>query len=147
MGMASLYVDGSDTFDVTRLVSCALELLHKQRTCNAVREELENREHRTKVDLDHLKSCQQRLKASLDQNERDLAQQQERERQVLAKNRALSARLKEERDEVKRLQSSIAHRDAQHRHDLKKRERELTKLKERVHTLLNDKTEKRVGEA
>ena len=134
-------------FDVTRLVNCAFELLHRQRTCTALKEELENREHRMKVDLDHLKSAQQRLKAVLDQNERDLAQQQERERQVTNKNRTLSARLKEERDEVRRLQSSIAHRDAQHRHDAKKRERELTKLKERVHTLLNDKSEKRIGES
>ena len=105
------------------------------------------REHRTRADIEHLKQCQQKLKLSLEQNERELAQQQERERQLSNKNKALTSKLKNEKEEVKRLQSSIAHRDAQYRHDVKKRERELGKLKERVHQLLSDKTEKRIGQS
>lgn len=46
---------------------------------------------------------------------------------------------------MKKLQSAIQYRDAQYKHEQKKKERELIKLKERIHFLISDKTEKRLG--
>ena len=41
----------------------------------------------------------------------------------------------------------IQHRDTQFKHEVKKKEREINKLKERLHTLLVDKNqERKVGE-
>ena len=47
--------------------------------------------------------------------------------------------------QVKRLQSVIQHRDAQYKHEVRKKERESLKLKERMHTLIADKTDRRIG--
>lgn len=48
--------------------------------------------------------------------------------------------------QVKKLQSIVQHRDAQYRHDLRKREREMSRLKDKLHQLLTDKNQdKRIG--
>ena len=41
--------------------------------------------------------------------------------------------------QVKRLQTTIQQRDAQYKHEMKKKERELVKLKDKMHQLLTDK--------
>lgn len=49
--------------------------------------------------------------------------------------------------QIKRLQSIIKDRDAQFKHELKKKEREVNKLKEKLHQLISDKTpNRRVGQ-
>ena len=40
----------------------------------------------------------------------------------------------------------IQHRDLQYKHEKKKKEREVNKLKERVHQQLSDKSDRRIGE-
>ena len=57
-------------------------------------------QHRTEVDIQNLQLSQNRLKQSLEQNERNLAQQQEKERQLISKNKVLASRLKMEKEEV-----------------------------------------------
>ena len=42
--------------------------------------------------------------------------------------------------QVKRLQSALQHRDTQYKHEVKKKERELSKLKDRLNQLLNDRS-------
>lgn len=49
---------------------------------------------------------------------------------------------------VKRLQSVMTSRDLQYKHDLKKKEREANKLKERLHQVLMDKKhERQIGKS
>ena len=40
----------------------------------------------------------------------------------------------------------IEHRDVQYKHEVKKKEREHGKLKERMHTLLTGKADRKIGE-
>ena len=48
--------------------------------------------------------------------------------------------------QMKKLESIVKHRDTQFKHDLKKKEREINKMKERIHQLLTDKNqERRIG--
>jgi hypothetical protein len=47
---------------------------------------------------------------------------------------------------VKRLLSVIQHRDAQYKHELKKKEREQTRLKDRLNKMLADKADRKIGE-
>lgn len=60
-----------------------------------------NRYHRMLSDLDQSQTLQARLKADLDQSQRQCAQCQEKERQQSAKNRTLTAKLKSEKEEVR----------------------------------------------
>ena len=48
--------------------------------------------------------------------------------------------------QTKRLQVVVQSRDAQYRHGMKKKEMELVKLKDRLHSLLVDKTDQKIGE-
>ena len=48
--------------------------------------------------------------------------------------------------QVQKLQNIIASRASQYNHDMKRKEREFTKLKERLNQLLADKKERKQGE-
>ena len=48
--------------------------------------------------------------------------------------------------QLKRVQSVVRDRDAQYKHELKKKQREINKLMERLHQLLMDKNpDRRIG--
>lgn len=70
---------------------------------------------------------------------------QERDRQLQCKNRNLHQLLKNEKDEVQKLQNIIASRATQYNHDMKRKEREYNKLKERLHQLVMNKKDKRIA--
>ncbi|KAI0220615.1 Afadin- and alpha-actinin-binding protein A [Lamellibrachia satsuma] len=145
LGMSPLYDSRAVTFDVVRLVNCVHDLLQKHQNSARIREELENRQHRTDADMMRLQLMHERLKESLRQYERELMQQQEKDRQLTNKNKLLSTKLKAEKDEVRRLQSVMQHRDVQYQHERRKCDREMTRQKERLHQLLLDKTERKIG--
>ncbi|KAK2176495.1 hypothetical protein NP493_659g01066 [Ridgeia piscesae] len=145
LGMAPLYDSRTVSFDVVRMVNCLHDLLQKHQNSARIREELENRQHRTEADMMRLQLLHERLKESLRQYERELMQQQEKDRQLTNKNKLLSTKLKAEKDEVRRLQSVMQHRDVQYQHEQRKGDREMTRLKDRLHQLLMDKTERKIG--
>ncbi|XP_013415215.1 afadin- and alpha-actinin-binding protein B [Lingula anatina] len=146
LGFPSLYHETSDTFDIVRLVNNTYELLQLQQKSLRVKEQLEDRQQRSESDLSHLQSTQNRLKDSLEQYEREISQSQERERQLVSKNKVLSKKVKAEKEEVKKLQSALSHKDVQYKHEVKKKERELNRLKDRLNQLLTDRSqERRIG--
>uniref|UniRef100_A0A673A426 SSX family member 2 interacting protein n=1 Tax=Sphaeramia orbicularis TaxID=375764 RepID=A0A673A426_9TELE len=67
----------------------------------------------------------------------------ERERQLHLKVKSLQNCLKNEKEEVQKLQNIIASRASQYNHEMKRKEREFNKLKERLNQLLVDKKEKK----
>ncbi|CAK6958100.1 afadin- and alpha-actinin-binding protein-like isoform X1 [Scomber scombrus] len=67
----------------------------------------------------------------------------ERERQLQLKVKSLQNCLKNEKEEVQKLQNIIASRASQYNHEMKRKEREFHKLKERLNQLLVDKKEKK----
>ncbi|CAH1775353.1 unnamed protein product, partial [Owenia fusiformis] len=142
LGFPSMY-DGAATFKLSQLVSSTQQLLHMHQRSMRIKEDLENRQCRTETDINHLQVTQGRLKDSLKLCQRDIAGLQEKERQLVNKNKLLTSKLKAEKDEVKRLQSVILSRDSQYKHEMKKREKEINKLKERMHQLLTDKNQER----
>lgn len=82
---------------------------------------------------------------ALEANERELAAKGEAERQLLTKSDLLSSRLKMATEENRRLEATGRDRDTQYRHELRKKEREAGKLKERLHALLADRSKKVTG--
>uniref|UniRef100_A0A2K6U6M6 SSX family member 2 interacting protein n=1 Tax=Saimiri boliviensis boliviensis TaxID=39432 RepID=A0A2K6U6M6_SAIBB len=96
-------------------------------------------------DMDHLQSCYSKLKEQLETSRREMIGLQERDRQLQCKNRNLHQLLKNEKDEVQKLQNVIASRATQYNHDMKRKEREYNKLKERLHQLVMNKKDKKIA--
>ncbi|XP_056681125.1 afadin- and alpha-actinin-binding protein-like [Monodelphis domestica] len=81
----------------------------------------------------------------LETSRREMIGLQERDRQLQGKNRNLHQLLKNEKDEVQKLQNIISSRATQYNHDMKRKEREYNKLKERLHQLVMNKKDKKTA--
>ncbi|XP_013780968.1 afadin- and alpha-actinin-binding protein A-like [Limulus polyphemus] len=146
IGFPTIKINGSSKFDIIQLVNATYDLLQLNKQNIKLRDDLEYRHLRTSSDLDQVHNSQNRLREELEQNKRTVSFCQEKERQLLIKNKDLQIKLKAEKDEVKRLTSIIQQKHAQYHHDLRKKEREINQLKERLHQSFNDKgLEKRLG--
>ena len=64
--------------------------------------------------------------------ERTIAIQKEKARQLIQRNKSLTAKLKSEQEETRRLRLCMNHKDQQYSHDIKKRDNEYTRLKDRL---------------
>lgn len=131
---------------MTCLINRLYQILRLFQRHGRTKEELENRLRRVTSECEHYQGTIARLKTEKEKLLRDMCVEQEKSRQLLVKHKTNSSKLKSEKEEVKRLLSVIRDRDTQYKHDLKKKERESNKLKERIHQLLADKTpNRRVG--
>ncbi|XP_071485056.1 afadin- and alpha-actinin-binding protein A-like [Diadema antillarum] len=135
-----------EQFDLVQLVNCAYELIQRHQRSMAKQEDLETKKLRLTSDLEHLNTNHTRLKEQLEAVQRENVSQGERERQLGLQLKGLQAKLKGSKEEMRKLEGILKHRDVQFKHDLKKKEREVNRLKERVHQLLVDKNqERRIG--
>ena len=96
-------------------------------------------------DMDHLQNCYAKFKEQLETSRTEMIGLQERDRQLQCKDRNLHQLLKNEKDEVQKLQNIIASQATQHNHDMKRKEREYNKLKERLHQLVMNKKDKKIA--
>ncbi|XP_048762677.2 afadin- and alpha-actinin-binding protein-like [Ostrea edulis] len=138
------------SYDNQSKMSCLInrlyQLLRLIQRHGRSKEELENRLHRLNSECEHYQHTIARLKTEREKLLRDVYVEQEKSRQLLVKHKASTGKLKSEKEEVKRLLSVNKDKDIQFKHDLRKKERECNKLKERIHQLLADKTpSRRVG--
>ncbi|KAL3869949.1 hypothetical protein ACJMK2_042569 [Sinanodonta woodiana] len=144
VGFAPLSQDGET--QTVSLINVLYKILQQYQKVCRVREELENRCHRASSDLRLTQNTINRIQQEKDKLEGEVAQEKEKHRQAAHKNKILADKLKIEREECKRLQSTIKDRDLQYKHEQKKKLRENNKLTERLHQLLIDKTpERKVG--
>ncbi|XP_044800712.2 afadin- and alpha-actinin-binding protein isoform X5 [Bubalus bubalis] len=121
------------------------ELLVLQRKNLLAQENVETQNLKLGSDMDHLQNCYAKLKEQLETSRREMIGLQERDRQLQCKNRNLHQLLKNEKDEVQKLQNIIASRATQYNHDMKRKEREYNKLKERLHQLVMNKKDKKIA--
>ncbi|KAM8792150.1 afadin- and alpha-actinin-binding protein isoform 4-T5 [Rhynchonycteris naso] len=148
-GFPSLYEDskGKETkrnLNIVAVLNCMNELLILQRKNLLAQENVETQNLKLGSDMDHLQSCYTKLKEQLETSRREMIGLQERDRQLQCKNRNLHQLLKNEKDEVQKLQNIIASRATQYNHDMKRKEREYNKLKERLHQLVMNKKDKKI---
>ncbi|XP_063963129.1 afadin- and alpha-actinin-binding protein-like [Lytechinus pictus] len=135
-----------EQFDLVQLVNCAYELIQRHQRSMKKHEDLETKQMRTSSDLEHLQTNHTRLKEQHEQIQRENISQGERERQLTLQLKSSQSKLKSQKDEMRKLEGILKHRDVQFKHDLKKKEREVNRLKERIHQLLVDKNqERRIG--
>ncbi|GAB5575217.1 afadin- and alpha-actinin-binding protein isoform X1 [Prionailurus iriomotensis] len=98
----------------------------------------------TEENIEQSVSYLDQVSEQLETSRREMIGLQERDRQLQCKNRNLHQLLKNEKDEVQKLQNIIASRATQYNHDMKRKEREYNKLKERLHQLVMNKKDKKI---
>ncbi|XP_055979173.1 afadin- and alpha-actinin-binding protein isoform X6 [Sorex fumeus] len=149
-GFPSLYEDSKNKeskreLNIVAVLNCMNELLVLQRKNLLAQENVETQNLKLGSDMDHLQNCYAKLKEQLETSRREVNGLQERDRQLQCKNRNLHQLLKNEKDEVQKLQNIIASRATQYNHDMKRKEREYNKLKERLHQLVMNKKDKKIA--
>ncbi|XP_063154268.1 afadin- and alpha-actinin-binding protein isoform X3 [Candoia aspera] len=146
LGFPSLYADSrGKELSIVSVLNCMNELLVLQRKTLRAQEETETQHLKLGSDMDHLQNCYIKLKEQLESSRRETVGLQERDRQLQCKNRNLHQLLKNEKDEIQKLQNIVASRASQYNHDMKRKEREYNKLKERFHQLLMNKKDKKMA--
>ncbi|XP_065602545.1 afadin- and alpha-actinin-binding protein isoform X1 [Cyrtonyx montezumae] len=146
LGFPSIYSESKGKeLDLISIVNCMNELLVLQHKNLRAQEEVEMQHLKLGSDMDHLQNCYAKLKEQLELSKREIVGLQERDRQLQSKNRNLHQLLKNEKDEVQKLQNIISSRATQYNHDMKRKEREYNKLKERLHQLVMNKKDKKIA--
>ncbi|XP_038234804.1 afadin- and alpha-actinin-binding protein-like isoform X2 [Dermochelys coriacea] len=142
LGLAPLYAEGG--FDLRALVNGTYALLRLYREASAKLGAMEAEELRRAGELGYLRGRQNKLKVRVEACEREIAA-------VQSRNKELLALLKGEKDEpwgaqqVVKLLATLASRGAQHRHELRRKEQELSRLKEKMSQQLTDKRDRRAA--
>ncbi|TFK01382.1 exocyst complex component 1-like [Platysternon megacephalum] len=145
LGLAPLYAEGG--VDLRALVNSTWALLRLYREASAKLGAMEAEELRRAGELGYLRGRQSKLKAQVEACEREIAAVQSKEQQLQTKNKELLVLLKGEKDEVAKLLATLASRGAQHRHEVRRKEQELSRLKEKMSQQLTDKRDRRAAVA
>eukprot|EP00794_Sanderia_malayensis_P008036 gene8036-8897_t len=133
-------------FDLTKLVNGTYELLKSHNKHLKAKDALEAKHYRSESDNDVLLQSQQRLKDELEQAKREICIIQIREKKCVEQCKILQQERKLEREDMKKMKMDMLHKHKQFNHESKRREKEMLKLKDRVHQLLADKNkERKVG--
>ncbi|XP_069837633.1 afadin- and alpha-actinin-binding protein [Dendropsophus ebraccatus] len=136
---------GGRRLHVVSIMNCIHELIQRHTRDLRRREDAEMQLLKVNSDLEHLHNSHSKLKDQLDLIKRENAALLERERQQQCKNHNLLQLLKNEKEEVQKLQNIITSRSTQHNHNMKRKEREYNKLKERLYQLVMDKRDKKIS--
>ncbi|KAF7202358.1 afadin- and alpha-actinin-binding protein isoform X2 [Nothobranchius furzeri] len=136
-------LDGSSVLNVVAVLNRMYDLIQLHHKSLRTVENMEVEQLKLNSNVDFLKLTTTRLKEQLDVSKRENTGLLERERQLLLKVKSLQNCLKNEKEEVQKLQNIIASRASQYNHDMKRKEREFNKLKERLNQLLADKKERK----
>ncbi|XP_029004681.1 afadin- and alpha-actinin-binding protein-like isoform X2 [Betta splendens] len=134
---------GSSQLNVVAVLNCMYDLIQLHRKGLRTLENMEVEQLKLSSNVDYLQFTSTRLKEQLEISKRENTGLLERERQLQMKVKSLQNCLKNEKEEVQKLQNVIASRASQYNHEMKRKEREFNKLKERLNQLLIDKKEKK----
>ncbi|XP_067085710.1 afadin- and alpha-actinin-binding protein-like isoform X1 [Osmerus mordax] len=145
LGLPSVGVEskGGCKLNNVAVLNSMYDLLRLHRRSLRAVEDLEVEQLKASSNMDYLQHSYARLKDQLELCRRENTGLLERERQLQLKVKSLQNCLKNEKEEVQKHQNIIASRATQYNHDMKRKEREFSKLKERLNQLLIDKKEKK----
>ncbi|XP_032064840.1 afadin- and alpha-actinin-binding protein A-like [Thamnophis elegans] len=149
LGFPALYKDdGSGDgiehgFDLLELVNGACRLLNLYQNASTKLGDMEAEKMQQDEELDSLREQQSKFKDRVEVLEREIAIVQNKEQQLQNKNKHLNNMLKEEKEEITKLLSSLANQKNQHGHEMKRKEQELLRLRDKMSQILANKTDKR----
>ncbi|XP_017557749.1 afadin- and alpha-actinin-binding protein isoform X1 [Pygocentrus nattereri] len=147
LGLPSIFYDlnGIRQLDVMSTLNRMYDLLQLHRRAMGVVEELEVEQLKVSSDLHCQQLTSSKLKDQLELSKKENVRLRERERQLETSMKMLQTCLKNEKEEVQKLQNIIASRATQYNHEMKRKEKEFSKLKESLNRLLTDKKDKKQG--
>ncbi|XP_024920910.1 afadin- and alpha-actinin-binding protein isoform X2 [Cynoglossus semilaevis] len=125
------------------VLNCMYELIQRHHKVVRTLENLELEQHKLNSNAAVLQLASTRLKEELEVSKRENIGLVEKERQLQVQVKSLQNRVRNEKEEVQKLQNIIASRASQYNHEMKRKEREFYKLKERLNQLLVDKKDKK----
>ncbi|XP_063747831.1 afadin- and alpha-actinin-binding protein-like isoform X3 [Eleginops maclovinus] len=134
---------GSSEMNIIAVLNCMYDLIQLHHRGLRTLENMEVEQLKTSSNVDFLQLNATHLKEQLELSKRENTGLLERERQLQLKVKTLQNSLKNEKEEVQKLQNIISSRASQYNHEMKRKEREFNKLKERLNQLLVDKKEKK----
>lgn len=149
LGFPSLCVENEcenekKSLNLLMVVNCIHELLQLHRKSLRSLEDMETKQLKYSSDMGHLQNSHSKLKEHLEMYKRQVISLRERDRELQLKTKSLTQLLKSEKEEVQKLQNIISGRATQYNHDMKRKEREYNKLKERLHQLVIEKKDKKL---
>ncbi|KAM8888762.1 afadin- and alpha-actinin-binding protein A-like isoform 2-T2 [Synchiropus picturatus] len=133
----------STGLDVVAVLNTMYDLVQLNRRSLQTLGSLEVEHVKTSSNAEFLQHTTTRLKEQIEVCKRENAGLLERERRLQAKVKSLQNAFKDEKEEVHKLQNIISSRAIQYNHEMKRKEHELNKLRERLTQLLADKREKK----
>ncbi|XP_050933299.1 afadin- and alpha-actinin-binding protein isoform X3 [Lates calcarifer] len=145
LGLPPVWTESASNseLNVVVVLNCMYDLIQLHRRGVRTLENMEVEQLKSSSNVDYLQLTSTRLKEQLELSKRENTGLLERERQLQLKVKSLQNLLKNEKEEVQKLQNIIASRASQYNHEMKRKEREFNKLKERLNQLLVDKKEKK----
>ncbi|XP_032382464.1 afadin- and alpha-actinin-binding protein isoform X2 [Etheostoma spectabile] len=145
LGLPPVWMEsgGSSEMNVVAVLNCMYDLIQLHRRGLRTLENMEVEQLKSSSNVDYLRLNSTQLKEQLELSKREKTGLLERERQLQLKMKSLQNCLKNEKEEVQKLQNIIASRASQYNHEMKRKEREFNKLRERLNQLLVDKKEKK----
>lgn len=129
--------------DVVAVLNCMYDLIQLHRRELRTLENMEVEQLKSNSCIDYLQITSSQQKEQLELIKRENTGLLERERQLQLKVKSLQNHLKNEKEELQKLQNIIANRASQYNHEMKRKEREFSKLKERLNQLLSDKKDRK----
>ncbi|XP_034737818.1 afadin- and alpha-actinin-binding protein A-like isoform X2 [Etheostoma cragini] len=145
LGLPPVWMEsgGSSEMNVVAVLNCIYDLIQLHHRGLRTLENMEVEQLKSSSNVDYLRLNSTQLKEQLELSKRENTGLLERERQLQLKMKSLQNCLKNEKEEVQKLQNIIASRASQYNHEMKRKEREFNKLRERLNQLLVDKKEKK----
>jgi X breakpoint 2-interacting protein len=129
--------------DVVQLVGCMYDLLQQHRADIRGRDIMAEQFQRCQSDKEQLIVARERLKNDLATAERELDSAVQQQHCLEDQLRAVNTRLQSEREELKKVRSVMVQRSVHYNHEVKKWERESSRLKEKLHQVLSDRSQDR----
>ncbi|XP_049577662.1 afadin- and alpha-actinin-binding protein isoform X2 [Syngnathus scovelli] len=147
LGLPPVWAQSGSSTDVNivLVLNCMYDLLQLHRRDLQTVENMEMEQLKSSNNVDSLQLTITRLKEQLEVAKRENTGLHERERQLQLKVKTLQNGLKNDKEEIHKLQNIVSSRASQYNHETKRKEREFNKLKERLNQLLVDKKEKRLA--
>ncbi|XP_071548936.1 afadin- and alpha-actinin-binding protein B-like isoform X2 [Panulirus ornatus] len=138
MGLSCPLIEtASQRVNLVALVNACWEVTQLYRTSVRDSNTLHDQRRRDVADINHFQNNIRDLRGSVEEKERLVCDAQEKERQAISVSKALASKLKAEKEEVRKLGSVLQQREAHHQHELRKKETESNRLRERLHRLVS----------
>ncbi|KAG1654940.1 Afadin- and alpha-actinin-binding protein B [Nymphon striatum] len=140
MGFLPLLDENTSCINLVQIINSLHHLLQLNKRNVCVRSEFDEKIIMANSDINHLQSIKKQLKNKIESFEKTIASMQEKDQQLSEKSKATAAKLKLEKEENRKLQAVIQQRDTQFNHELRKKEREFEKLKDKLNRQLIGKS-------